>query len=179
MTDPADLYDDVLAAARTALSRTRARHGDDLRAMALYSDDDGITVCEAFDTHSHLAAHVARAPDDVRHWTYWPAEWAMEATSPAAELFHDLSRRAGEGHDAATGGSTDGDGDGDHDAHRAWREGLFETCVRVLEALRPDAGDLLLLFTVTDSGHRDEVAWMRRTSPDHAERFATYSEQGS
>ncbi|MEO9325769.1 DUF4303 domain-containing protein [Nocardioides sp. C4-1] len=160
MTDPAVLHDDILAAARTALAAVRARHGDDLRAMALYSDDDAMTVCEAFDTHSHLAASRDDDPDELDYRTFSPAEWAMEGNSPAAAMFDDLSRRAAAGLD-----ETD---------RESWTTGLFETCVRVLEALRADAGDLLLLFTVTDGGHRDEPAWMRRTSPAHAARFETY-----
>lgn len=164
--DRADLGHDIVAAARLALAEARALAGDDLRAMALYSDAGAMTVCQAFDTRTHLAAQVQRYPDDAAYFEFAPDEWGL-ATPGADPLFTDLSRRVAERLDNLVDRET---------RFADFREELFETCVRSVEALRADAPDLLLLFDVSDGGHRDQVAWMRRTSPQHADRFATWLE---
>lgn len=171
-----------------ARSETREGSDDDLRF-----NDGAVTVCPAFEFHSHRAARIARAADeneaDVE--TFSPAEWALEGFG--GEAFKDICTavRTHVLEDICGGsfGLLEIAGclhlDRFGDAFAAFRAELFETCVRTLERLRADGAfdaypGLLVLFAVSDTDPlaEDELRMLKRLNGDspYVARYVRWAE---
>lgn len=157
------LQTEIEAASRQAFRDVaRAHPAETICAFALYSDEDAITVCPAFDLAARREARIV-ANQDVEVETFCTPEWALEAFG-AREAFAAICTTA-RTHVTALGS--------DEQAHAAFRDELFETCKRALENLRAEGvigADLLVMFAVSDSSptEEDEIRMMERlngTSP--------------
>lgn len=163
-----DLATAILTAARTAFAEVRAAAPPGgWCGYALYSDDGAMTVCLAANAREHLAAAAASAGETAADAvvvsavdTEWStAEWSHEGI--AHEHFDGVHELLDARLDAAR----------DDDAFGAFRDALFEACVRVLETLVAEGAfgppdDHVVVFTVSDgwSEERDR-AWVSRLNP--------------
>lgn len=159
----------IRSAAREAFQNIQKdHHGEGFCAFALYSDEGAMTVCAAANTQRHLEACVREEPDEASYWKWSPAEWKHEGFGDGCfvgvhKALQDFHARP---HDEAQ--------------FLAFQQGLFESCVAAMEALRIEGvlGDGIAVFCVTD--HEDaeqEIAWIRRlNAPGHAAEFAQWIE---
>ncbi len=154
----------IRSAAREAFQKIREDHrGEGFCAFALYSDEGAMTVCAAANTQSHLEARLREEPDEALYWKWSPAEWKHEGFGDGC--FVGVHKALQEFHARP------------HDDAQflAFQQGLFESCVAAMEALRIEGalGDGIAVFCVTD--HQDaaqEIAWVRRLNArDHANEF--------
>ncbi len=147
--DFASLENEIASATRLAFADFAQAHPEEPPcAFALYSDDGAETVCPAFDVATRRAARIAKYPDDPAVYTFSTAEWAFEAF--AGNRFSAICRTV-----SADGAKLDAE------QHAAFKESLFESCIRVLERLRTEGAfaaypNLLLMFTASDCDFETE-----------------------
>jgi hypothetical protein len=155
-------------AARQAFNMVRKKHSkEDLCAYALYSDEDAMSVSPAVNSSKHLKEMEKDDPSDADYYKWSPAEWAFEFEG--AEYFENISLMLRE-----HGSKLKDDG-----ISSKFKKGVFDTCVKALEALVSEgffgdrSNDIIVLFTVTDFNSPDqEIEWVRRLNPKNlAENF--------
>jgi hypothetical protein len=141
--DFASLEHEIAAATRLAFDDfTRAHPEEPPCAFALYSDDGAETVCPAFDVATRRDARIAKYPEEPDVYTFCTPEWAFERF--AGERFTAICTTV-----SAHGRKLD------DEQLAAFKESLFESCIRVLERLRAEGAfdaypSLLLMFDASD-----------------------------
>lgn len=150
--DFAALAQQLRQATQAAFQEIVTHHGDEgIYAFALYSDEGALTVCPATNTLAHLATQPA---DEADYYKFEPAEWKYEMVG-ADEQFDAICatlRTAVFAHE-------------DDDAwFDAFRQQLYDTCVRVLTELHQErffqqtAGqEVFLTFRVSDEDPEPEA----------------------
>jgi hypothetical protein len=138
----------VETAAKTAYRELTAR-ANDLCAFALYSDPDAITIRPSANTSTYLKKVQEEDPDDVLYYKYSPAEWRFGSVG-AEDQFAKIS-------DFLRGVLPSRESD-----RIAFKEAVYEVCLRALEKIRTEESkEILLMFSVPDSDVPVEVELAR------------------
>lgn len=166
-------YDEFAALLREACAAALralpvAAGGEEVCAIALYSDASAMSIDMAANTFRHLAATQIEDPDDALYVKWSPAEWALEGFAtrkfdqPGALLRQlaaiDKSSAAFERH----------------------RDRIFGTAVDTLDVLRRSGalGRGIVVFAVSDYADPDrEISWINRLNDqDDATEFRRWIE---
>ncbi len=149
----------VKASVKAFADLARLSPKDPVCSFALYSDDGAMTVCPAFDTRAKLATRLAKGAGHLSD-KYCPPEWAYEAKG-ADQAFNKICKDV---RDFVMKPET---------KFTAFRDQLFETCLRALDELRASGRfdpTILFMFEVSDSDTSKTVqlARMKRLNPGSA-----------
>ena len=143
----------IESATRAAFKEMFQQHGaEDIYAFALYSDEGAMTVCPSTNTVAFLNGLTAEEKEELPYYKFEPAEWAYEMQGADAafnEISHTLSTELAK---------NDFQNEYEEEAvFEAFRQGLFDCCIAVLEKLKAEgffnrlAGkEIFLLFTASE-----------------------------
>lgn len=182
----------IIAASEEAFRDVAQKYPrEEICAFALYSDDGAMTVCPAFDLASALEARVAatrgsKYPNEADVMKFYPPEWKLEAFG-ADKAFAQICTTVRE-HVMASSTSRDLlETYSQRDSlpgFAAFKEALFETCLKALEQLRATHAiarrpEVLLLFAVSDSDvseatERERLKRLNAHAP-HLAQFEAWS----
>lgn len=155
-----------LAASEAFLEVRKKFPGQAFCGYALYSDPDAVTVAPAVNSMGHLQKMINGDPDDAVYYRWSPGEWDHEFEG--AEHFKGVStllrNEASKMHSEAE--------------REAFRQGVYECCVAVLESMRSKGffSDMdetgVLVFSISDAENDLESDWIARLNRhDLAEEF--------
>jgi hypothetical protein len=162
----------ILAACKQAFRDVHKKFPrETICAFALYSDQDAMTVCPAFDLVSALEKRQLGDPESASLHKFAPPEWKLEMFGADAAFTRICTtvREYGMAHPKEL---------------PSFKKRLFETCLRVLEQLRAShpiarRPEVLITFAVSDTDPKAaaELKMLKRLNTDstHVAEFKRWS----
>jgi len=155
------LKQQIKKAAKNAFLENVTKHGEEICAFALVSDDGAMTVVPYTNTKTHLLKMQKEDPVYKEVYEFEPSEWYTSdgANDEINTICNILNKYVLD----------------ENIDFGAFKKELFETCVQILEELQQDnffkdnlQKDILVLFGISDTLEPEEhlIKWAKRINID-------------